>query len=76
MSLPWGMRSMVYNSIVHAENRLNRPVYIRDVLDSMKAKYYFAMVGILAWLMIQDIYRNDELLSDNELSTYSIRTEM
>ena len=67
---------MVLNSILHAENRLGRPVFIRDVLDSMKTKYYFAIMGMLVWLMIQDIYRNDELLSDNELSIYSVRPEM
>ena len=43
---------MVINSVVHAENRLGRPVFIRDIIDSMKAIYYFALSGSFVWLIV------------------------
>lgn len=67
---------MVINSVVHAENRLGRPVFIRDIIDSMKAIYYFAIPGTLIRILTFDFYRNDELLGDNELHTYTARQEM
>jgi hypothetical protein len=67
---------MILRSVIHAETRLNRPVFVRDIIESMRALYYFALSGTAVWVIAQDLFRNDELLGDAELNRFSARPEM
>jgi len=76
MTLPWGVRNSVYQSLVEAENRFGRPVKRNEAFAVYKQRSYFTIPANPFWLVLGDLYRNDELLCDYEQINYSANPSM
>jgi len=76
MSLPWGLRGMVFRAALEAERTLDRPIRRNDVLIQMKKSSLFVPLPNMVRMILNDLYRNDELLADEECNHYSSRAEM
>ena len=66
MTLPPGMRGMVYRALVEAERELGRPVRRNDLIAQMKRTSLFVPPNPILRYIVNDMYRNDEILADYE----------
>ena len=76
MTLPWGFRGMVFNAVVQAEIRLGRPVDRNEVHLELGRHYYFKLHVMLCGNILQELFRNDDILADAEVTAFSARPEM
>jgi hypothetical protein len=76
MTLPWGFRNSVLNALVEGETRHGRPVKRNEIYVVNKETSYLSLNVMLIWMILNDLYRNDELLADYEGHHYSLRPEM
>jgi hypothetical protein len=71
-----GLRGMVLNSVRQAELRLGRPVNRNEVYIQSGMSYYLRLPVILVWIIIQDLWRDDQILANKEVTVYSVNPEM
>lgn len=64
---------MVFNAVVSAEARLGRPVCLNEICAELGK---WAPHFVIVWLVVYDLWRNDELLAGEEAGSFSVRAEM
>ena len=76
-SLPWGYRSSTLRFIKKTELEKGRPPYIIEIAQVMKRDSYFPVPNsMIVCIAIFDLYRNDEILCDRELTRASVNPEV
>lgn len=74
MTLPWGFRSSIYKALIEAENRTGgQPVKRNDICMVHKELSYLNLDCMLIWIILGELFRNDEILADYEQIYFSTR---
>ena len=76
LPLPWGVRSSVFQALLETENRLGRPFKRNEAFAVYKQRSYFCIAANPFWMVLGDLFRNDELLCDYEQINYSVNPQM
>ena len=70
--IPWGFHNSVLRSIKVAEVEKGRAPHIIEVCQVHKRLSYFPTIGGLVIYAIMDLWRDDQILADKELSRVSL----
>ena len=71
------MRRTVKQAVFQAERKLGHPVYINDVFrEYVQISYLPIKLIDLVVISLEDLYYNDEMLSDEHFHKYSLNPDM
>ena len=74
--LPWGLRGIVYNGLVAAETQFGRPVKRNEVYNACGRYCGFKIPVMPVFLVLKDLYRNDEILCDANQHFFSANRQL